>query len=107
AYSEDKHFCQMCQKKTSSRYIERNNIERKPQFAWEQMYLCLCLKCSKDYILLRNDDTISEEFIRHIEYADVMESGVVEIPIGDRTIKFTATHLAEIQEILKAQKNMK
>lgn len=106
AYSEDKHFCQMCQKKTSSRYIERNNIEKKPKYAWEQLYLCLCLKCSKDYVYLRNNDTIWKEFIRQIRYADVMESGVIEIPIGDRTITFTATHLAEIQEILKEQEKM-
>ena len=98
-----KHFCQMCQKKFDRRYIEMNKIEKNPSYAWEQMYFSLCVHCSKDYILLRHSDVVWKNFISQIVSANVMESGVVEIPIADRIIAFTATHLAEIQEIFDAQ----
>lgn len=103
ASNTGKCFCQMCQKKFDIRYIERNDIEKNPAYAWEQMYLCLCLHCSKDYILLRHNDVVWGNFIDKIMSANVLENGVIEIPIADRTIAFTATHLAEVQEIFKAQ----
>ena len=72
-----------------------------PAYAWEQMYLNLCLTCSKDYTLLRNNDAIWQQFVENIIYADVLSGGNVDIPIGAGSITFTATHLAEIQEIFK------
>lgn len=102
-FNSGKCFCQMCQEKFDFRYIERNDIEKNPAYAWEQMYLCLCLHCSKDYILLRHNDVVWGNFIDQIMSANVLENGVIEIPIADRTIAFTATHLAEVQEIFKAQ----
>lgn len=93
----------MCRKKFDLRYIERNDIEKNPAYAWGQMYLCLCLHCSKDYISLRNNDVVWGNFIDKIMSANVLGNGVIEIPIADRTIAFTATHLAEVQEIFKAQ----
>ena len=100
-YSKDKCFCQMCRKLYPNRYIERNDIEKVPSFAWNQMYLSLCLQCSKDFVLMRNNNTIWERFIKDIKNANVLNVGIVQIIIGDRTITFTATHLAEVQEILK------
>ena len=99
--NENKCFCQMCRRLTSRRYIERNDIERNPAYAWEQMYLCLCLNCSKDYILLRNNEEIWKQFLHRIMGADPMHSGIVEIPLGDGNITFTSVHLAEVQEIFK------
>ena len=67
------------------------------------MYLSLCLRCSKDYILLRNNEVVWRKFIDEIMSADAAEDGAIDISIDDRTISFTATHLAEIQEIFKTQ----
>ncbi len=96
-----KCFCQKCKRVIPLRYIERNDIEKNPVYAWEQMYLSLCLNCSKDYILLRNNDIIWERFVREIMRANVLSGGVIDVPIGSDGIFFTATHLAEVQEIFK------
>jgi hypothetical protein len=64
------------------------------------MYLSLCLKCSKDFILLRNIDSVWNDFIARILTQNVEN---VEIPIGDKRITFTATHLAEIQTTLQLE----
>lgn len=99
-YNERKCFCQMCQRLVSKNYIERNDVQREPKYGWSQMYLSMCLTCSKDFVLLRNNRAVWERFIQEIKDADVGNCSNVEIAIGDRTIAFTATHLAEIQEIL-------
>jgi hypothetical protein len=99
--NENKCFCQMCKKMVPTKYIERNNVQDNPQYAWNQMFLSLCLTCSKDYILARNNKAIWKRFVEAIEDADVSSKETVEVEMGDKTITFTATHLAEIQEILK------
>lgn len=99
--NKDMCFCQMCKKITNIRYVERNNVEKEPEFAWDQMYLNLCLKCSKDYIYLRSNEVIWHQFISNIIEVDVLEDENFEISISDTTISFTATHLAEIQEIYR------
>ena len=101
--SEDKSFCQMCKKKYNNKYIERNNIEKLPAYAWSQMYLNLCLTCSKDYIELRNNNALWGQFIAGIMNTNPMNADCFDIRIGDSTITFTATHLAEVQEILKQE----
>ena len=100
-YNEKKCFCQMCRRVFPTRYIERNDIERNPVYAWDQMYLNLCLNCSKDYILLRYNDVIWQQFIDNIMAADIRSEGSIDVPIGTGSITFTATHLAEVQEIFR------
>ena len=100
-FNQNKCFCQMCQRLYPLKYIERNDIERNPAYAWEQMYLNLCLTCSKDYILLRHNELLWQQFINNLMKVNVLSGGMFEIPIGNETIAFTATHLAEIQEIFK------
>ena len=102
-YNKNKCFCQMCKNLYYNKYIERNEIERNPAFAWKQMYLSLCLTCSKDYVFLRYNDVIWSQFIKTLMSTDVSTAGSFEIPIGDQTITFTAIHLAEVQEIFKNQ----
>lgn len=102
-YNDNKCFCQMCQRAVNNKYIERNVLQKEPDFAWEQMYLSLCLNCSKDYVLLRNNTQIWNRFYDAMLDADVEEDEVVEIQMADKSIIFTATHLAEIQEILNAE----
>ncbi len=104
-HNSDKCFCQMCQKKFHRKYIEHNNIERHPAYAWEQMYLSLCLHCSKDFISLRNSDYWWRIFINKIMGIDISTTqGLYRISISsDKAIYFTAVHLAEIQEIFNVQ----
>ena len=94
----------MCGNMMPARYIEVNEIEKKPVYAWPQMRLSLCLTCSKDYILLRNNDHIWKVFVQNILEADPQSDATIDIQIGeDKSVSFTATHLAEIQEILKKE----
>lgn len=102
-FSENHCFCQMCKKKVHKKYIERNDIEKAPAYAWNQMYLNLCLNCSKDYIYMRNNDVIWKEFVSSIMNMKISNAGKCEIPMGDKTITFTDMHLAEVQEILRTQ----
>ena len=101
AFNPNKCFCQMCKRLTSRRYIERNDIEKNPAYAWDQMYLNLCLECSKDYKLLRNNEIIWQQFVQSIMRENPLQGGSIEIKIGGMSVTFTATHLAEIQEIFR------
>lgn len=106
-YNTQKCFCQMCQKIVPKTYIERNDVQQLPQYGWDQMYLSLCLSCSKDYILLRNNNSVWEKFISSILEADVEDEKTVQIPIGNKELTFTAIHIAEIQTILQLEKEEK
>jgi hypothetical protein len=101
----DVHFCQMCQTPKSQKYIEVRSIEYEPMFAWKQMQLCLCLEHSKDFDSLRREEGIMSEFIQEILDADIDDEPII-IPIGNKKIRFTATHLAYVQEILKRHKDI-
>lgn len=102
-YNEKKCFCQMCRSLVKKTYIERNDIQKNPKYGWNQMYLSLCLNCSKDYIYLRNNPTVWRNFVEELINTDISNQSAIEIEIGDRTITFTATHLAEVQEIFKME----
>ena len=102
-----KCFCQMCGKRFLEKYIERNGVQKNPQYGWKQMYLSLCLECSKDYTLLRNDDIVWEQFINSICTVDIDNKETIEIPIGNKELTFTAVHLAEIQTIFELEKDNK
>ena len=96
-------FCQMCKNDKENVYIEVNNIEANPDFFFPELRISLCLECSKRFESLRSNTKIREAFIEAIKNATIHNEGTVEIPIGrdKSTIKFTAKHLAEIQEILQ------
>ena len=106
-HSEHKCFCQMCQKIVPKTYIERNDVQKQPKYGWDQMYLSLCLNCSKDYILLRNNNAVWEKFITSILETDVEGEKTVWVPIGNKELAFTAIHLAEIQAIFELEKEEK
>lgn len=103
-YSEHKCFCQMCQRIVPKTHIERNDVQKQPKYGWDQMYLSLCLNCSKDYILLRNNNAVWEKFVTSILEIDVEGKETVWVPIGNKELAFTAIHLAEIQTILELEK---
>lgn len=102
-YNDRKCFCQMCGKLFGKNYIERNDVQKLPRYGWRQMYLSLCLTCSKDFIMLRNNETVWKHFIDNMISANVEDVNIVVVEIGDRKLSFTATHLAEIQEIMKLE----
>ena len=67
------------------------------------MRIALCLDCSKRFEAMRSNKEIIEQFYRSIESANVHTSEPITIPIGNADIRFTQTHLAEIQAILNPQ----
>ena len=104
ASNTDGCFCQMCRTVKSTEYIEVNNIWAQPKYYWPQMRIALCLDCSKRFEAMRSNKEIIEQFYRSIESANVHTSEPITIPIGNADIRFTQTHLAEIQAILKTDK---
>ncbi len=104
-YSPQKDYCvcQMCKKAKKVSYIEVNNIEKLPEYYWEECGIVLCLECSKHFEELRESSDIRERFYNKIKEANVNVDKPIEIPIGTETVTFSQIHLAEIQEILKRQ----
>jgi hypothetical protein len=84
--------------------MEVNNIWAEPEYYWPQMRVSLCLDCSKKLKIMRYNSEIMDQFYACIQNADVQSLEAIAIPIGNVDIKFTQTHLAEIQEILKSDK---
>ena len=99
-------FCQICQQINSNELIEVNNLELEPEYYVPQLRVALCLNCSKYFKSLRANDYKREKYIEAIKNADIQEQGKISIPIDqNKTLTFTATHLAEIQEILKLKQS--
>ena len=96
-------FCQMCRRVRPNKFIEVNNIEIMPKFFFPQLRIALCLECSKKFESMRRKESTRLEFIKSINKTAISGEGKISVPIGrdDDSIMFTATHLAEIQEILK------
>ena len=97
-------FCQMCRTVKSTEYIDVRNIWAQPKFYWPQLRISLCLDCSKRFIAMRSNKEIIEQFYRSIETASVQTNEPIAIKIGNADIRFTQTHLAEIQAILRTDK---
>ena len=104
ASNTDGCFCQMCRTVKSTEYIDVRNIWAQPKYYWPQMRISLCLDCSKRFAAMRSNKEIIEQFYRNIESANVQKSEPITIQIGNADIRFTQTHLAEIQEILQIHK---
>ncbi len=96
-------FCQMCGNMVSDRFVEQDVVEREPVFAWKQTSINLCLHCAKIYKSYRRTDRIWKDFQDSVMCYKITDEGIIDIPIGEREISFTAIHLAEIQEIFNLQ----
>ena len=95
-------FCQMCRRPKPYMLMEVNNLELKPRYYFHQTRVALCLECSKLFEALREKDSIREGYLKAIRNTSITSEGKIEIPVGhEDTLTFTATHLAEVQEILK------
>ena len=101
-------FCQMCRKVKPYDLMEVNNILAEPKYYFAQTRVALCLECSKLFEAIRLSNAqkskLGEEngFITAIKKAKIGVGGCVDIPIGKEKIRFTATHLAEVQELLRS-----
>ena len=99
-------FCQMCRTPKPYMLMEVNNLELLPKYYFHQMRVALCLECSKRFEALREKNSIREGYLKAICNADTSDEGKVQIPVGhEDTLTFTATHLAEVQEIIKQMPN--
>ncbi len=95
-------FCQMCHKLKPYMLMEVNNLELNPKYYFHQTRVALCLECSKRFEVLRGKESIRKNYLRAIRDTKITSEGKLEIQVGhEETLTFTATHLAEIQEILK------
>jgi hypothetical protein len=63
--------------------------------------LSFCPHCEAVYRKLRYDSVLIDEFTENLLSADL--SGDLKIALDEHKIHFTATHLAEIQELLRLQ----
>ena len=98
------HFCQMCGKRISHFAIAQ--LEREPKRELSEMYLSLCYECAYDFRDLRgNGDPKYLGFIEGIKKFDLNQKyeEPIQIGLGDGTVRFTATHLAEIKEVFSLQ----
>ncbi|MEE1320232.1 MAG: hypothetical protein UHM85_01695 [Acutalibacteraceae bacterium] len=102
--NSDACFCQICRDIKGSSYIETNNIFLDPEYYWPQTRVALCLDYSKKFILIRSKSEVMDRFYKNILSADVNSINAISIPIEDEDIRFTQTHLAELQEIIKSGK---
>lgn len=101
-YAHGKCFCQMCGKVKNYGFIEVNNLELLPEYYFPQLRVALCLECSKRFKSFRQNEGIRRRYLEAIQGADTQDQEKVIIPVGmGETFTFTATHLAEIQEILR------
>lgn len=95
-------YCQMCRKAKDKSKIEVNNLELKPEYYYRQMRIALCLECSVDFKILRQNRRIRQQYMDVIKTTPVGVRGTVDIPLlKDKTITFTGKHLAEIQALLR------
>lgn len=102
--SPEYHFCQMCGKRVSHFTIAQ--LEREPEKELSEMYLSLCYECAYDFRDLRgNGDSKYLGFIEGIKNFDLNQEyeEPIQIGLGDGTVRFTATHLAEIKEVFSLQ----
>lgn len=102
--AKDIYFCQKCRKaKKSKQFIEVRNLLPKPEYFFTQLRISLCLECSQYYRAYRDNDAKINDFIERLLQTDADGEGTVEVPLdAENSLTFTATHLAEIQEILKS-----
>ena len=97
--------CQMCRDAKAIKYMEVNNIQKEPEYHWQECGIALCLICSKQFEELRDNDSIRHRFHNEILRVNPYVDHPISIRVlDDCEIVFAQTHIAEIQEILKSEK---
>lgn len=92
-------ICQMCKK--PSDYYWSVQIEKEPKLELQQMHILLCPDCAARYRQLRTDPVAYPLFIDDIANSSELQDEPISVSAGSNSINFTATHLAEIKEILR------
>lgn len=97
----------MCRKVKPYEWVEVNNIIAAPRYFFPQTRVALCLECSKKFEAMRSANAPKGKRGREDPFAAALKAarivgGCVDVAIGKESIRFTATHLAEIQEILRS-----
>ena len=103
-----KFACQMCHKPVTD--IKAAEIFLKPENELDPVNLCLCPNCASVYSRFRNEEPLMrqlKETILSIREDAITDEDIVVIPIEDREIWFTQTHFAEIQTLIKLEKQAK
>ncbi len=98
------YACQMCHKPTLQ--LEKCQLLPKMEDELEPMYLCMCPDCATDYRQKRAVDSTVVEFLQaiyNLNDNDINQMDPVKIPLADKSIWFTQTHIAEIRELLALQ----
>ena len=93
-------FCQMCEQQVRAWQVAE--IFLKPIRELAQLNLGLCRNCAATYQELRRNEQLMNNFAEAIR-SRTENDGEIRIKLSNHTIRFTAMHLAEIQEILKLQ----
>ena len=87
----------MC--KEPSQYWEIAEIFNMPYKELEEMNLSLCPTCAAEYRIIRNDKERMQRFAQEITDTNIVSEQCVAL--GDKLIRFTSTHLAEVQEVVR------
>ncbi len=76
----------------------------KPNYFFSQTRVALCLECSKKFEAMRKRSLYEGNFfISQLKNTEIEDDGYIDVSIKkEQNIRFTATHLAEIQEILRS-----
>jgi len=90
-------YCQMCEE--PSQYWEIAEIFSMPYKELEEMNLSLCPTCASEYRILRNDKEKMLKFAHEITGTNIVSEPCVAL--GGKFIRFTSTHLAEVQEVVR------
>lgn len=105
SYKRDgRYACQLCHRPVLS--FEAVELENTPQRELEQMNLCLCHNCAERYREIRRDADAVAELKRQIQEQNVNGADrpiSISLESGDELL-FSPVHLAEIQILLKLQK---
>lgn len=97
------HACQICMRPSCD--VEVVQLESEPVFELKQMHVLLCPNCAAVFRRLRGDKSIYNGFLVELSQAKEDQNEPIQIKIGETAISFTATHLAEIMEMLRLLKN--
>ena len=98
------YACQLCHRPAA--FFEAVELENTPQKELEQMNLCLCPDCANRYREIREDVDAVAELKRQIQEQNVNGADrpiPISLESGDELL-FSPVHLAEIQILLKLQK---
>ena len=93
-------FCQMCGEPIL--HSVATQLIPEPKKELKELYLNLCYECNYNYREIREDSETCKAFVRKIKTFDFDSdySEPIKIPVDHYEISFTASHLAEIKELL-------